>query len=124
MVALSCQQKSRPGIPRRHEIFSSLNYDVLLCSALHRDGELVWKDSDLLDKVPYQLLIIGEHFILCLFDGFSQSSNPIFVTLPFRLFGLNLIFSVSELLDLLSKLGCIFSSLDPRKDLLLKLGQF
>ena len=92
MVALSCQQKSRPGILRRHEIFSSLNYDVFLCSTLYRDGELVWKDSDLLYEVSDQLLIIGEHLILCLFDGFSQSSNPFFVMLPFRLCGLNLFF--------------------------------
>lgn len=59
MVALSCQQKSRPGIPRRHEIFSSLNCDVFLCSTLHRDGELGGKDSDLLDEVSDQLPIIA-----------------------------------------------------------------
>jgi hypothetical protein len=35
----------------------------------------------LLDKIPHQLLIIGEHLILCLCDGFSQCNNPIFITL-------------------------------------------
>ena len=111
MVALSCQQKSRPGIPRRHEIFSSLNCDVFLGATFHRHGELVWKDSDLLDKIPHQLLIIGEHLILCFLDGFPQNNNPFFVTLPFRLCGLNLVFSFSELLDLFSKLGCIDASI-------------
>lgn len=73
--------KKCPGIPRRNKLFSSLNCNVFLGATFHRHGELVWKDSDLLDKIPHQLLIIGEHLILCLCDGFSQCNNPIFITL-------------------------------------------
>ena len=103
--------KKLPRLPRRNKLFSSLNCNVFLNATFHRDGELVWKDSDLLDKIPHHLLIIGEHLILCFLDGFPQSNNPFFVTLPFRLCGLNLVFSFSELLDLFSKLGCINASI-------------
>ncbi len=112
MVALSYQQKNRPGIPRRNKLFSSLNCNVFLGATFYRDGERVWKDSDLLDKIPHQLLIISEYLILSFFDGIPQSSNPFFVTLPFRLCGLNLVFPFSELLDLFSKLRCILSGLE------------
>ena len=35
-----------------------------MCTAYHRDGELIGKDLDLLDKVSDQQLIISEHLIL------------------------------------------------------------
>ena len=35
-----------------------------MCTAYHRDGELIGKDLDLLDKVSNQFFIISEHLIL------------------------------------------------------------
>jgi len=73
-------EKSRPDNSRRHEIFSSLNCNIFLYPTFHSNGDLVREDLDLLDKVPDQLLIIGERFIFCLLDGFSQSCNPLFMS--------------------------------------------
>jgi phosphoribosylformimino-5-aminoimidazole carboxamide ribonucleotide (ProFAR) isomerase len=58
MLGIREKQKAKP-IVRDGKILTILNCDVFMCTTYHRDGKLIGKDLDLLDKVSNQFFIIS-----------------------------------------------------------------
>ena len=93
-----------------------------MCTAYHRDGKLIGKDFDLLDKVSNQFFIISEHLILGLLDGFAESLDAFLIPLFHCLPSFNLCLSTSSLLYSFSKSCDVPMSFHSGKNILLQVS--